>query len=459
MNLDLRHSVCPHDCPSTCALEVERIDNRTIGRVRGAPDNNYTAGIICAKVARYAERVHHPERLMHPLIRVGEKGDGKFAQISWSEALDHVAQSFINKANKHGKETVWPYFFAGTMGIIQRDGIQRLRHVMGYSRQAANICTELVQNGWIGGAGGPMGPDPREMAESDLIIVWGGNPVSTQVNVMTHITKARKERGARLVVVDAYRSSTAEAADELVLVKPGTDGAVATAIMHVLFRDGFADIEYMKKHTDDWKSLRKHLINKTPKWAEEISGVPAEQIELLASQIGKTDKTYIRIGYGFARSRNGASQVHAVASIAAVGGKFRYLGGGAFWSNRIIFNWNKNIVEGNDALDSSTRILDMSRIGPILTYEDEIVRQGPPVTAMLIQNTNPAAVAPDTHRVLRGLKREDLFLCVHEQFMTETAKMADIVLGNKPLKASEADVWIDSDWQKTQRSGRPNRAS
>jgi anaerobic selenocysteine-containing dehydrogenase len=194
---------------------------------------------------------------MHPLIRVGEKGEGKFAQISWNEALDRVAQSFIDKVDEYGSETVWPYFFAGTMGIIQRDGIQRLRHVMGYSRQAANICTELVQNGWIGGAGGPMGPDPREMAESDLIIIWGGNPVSTQVNVMTHVTKARKDRGARLVVVDAYKSPTAEIADELVLVKPGTDGAVATAIMHVLFRDGFADIDYMEKHTDDWISLEK----------------------------------------------------------------------------------------------------------------------------------------------------------------------------------------------------------
>ena len=150
MDYELRHSVCPHDCPSTCALEVERIDNRTIGRVRGAPGNSYTSGVICAKVARYSERVHHPERLMHPLIRVGEKGEGKFAQISWNEALDRVAQSFIDKVDEYGSETVWPYFFASTMGIIQRDGIQRLRHVMGYSRQAANICTELVQNGWIG---------------------------------------------------------------------------------------------------------------------------------------------------------------------------------------------------------------------------------------------------------------------------------------------------------------------
>ena len=428
MPLDLHHSVCPHDCPSTCALEIERLDDRTIGRVRGAAGNNYTAGVVCAKVARYAERVHHPDRLMQPLIRTGAKGEGNFAAVSWEEALDRVADTFKAKVAEHGTETVWPYYFAGTMGLVQRDGIQRLRNVMRYSRQAANICTELVQNGWIGGAGGPMGPDPRELAEADLIIVWGGNPVSTQVNVMTHITRARKQRGARLVVVDAYRSPTAEVADDFILVRPGTDGAVATAIMHVLFRDGLADRDYMERFTDDWRDLEPHLRDRTPTWAETISGVPADQIEALAKRIGETDRTYIRVGYGFSRSRNGASQVHAVSSIAAVGGKYRYPGGGAFWSNRIVYKWNKSVVEGADAMDRSIRVLDMSRIGPVLTYEDETVRQGPPVTAMLIQNTNPAAVAPDTHRVLRGFRREDLFFCVHEQFMTETAQLADVVL-------------------------------
>jgi anaerobic selenocysteine-containing dehydrogenase len=428
MPFDLHHSVCPHDCPSTCSLEVERLDDRTIGRVRGAASNNYTAGVICAKVARYAERVHHPDRLLKPLIRTGAKGEGKFAETSWDEALGRVADAFKTKAAEHGSETVWPYYFAGTMGIVQRDGIHRLRNVMRYSRQAANICTDLVHNGWAAGAGGPMGPDPREMAESDLIIMWGGNPVSTQVNIMTHVTKARKSRGAHFVVVDAYRSPTAEAADELVLVQPGTDGAVASAIMHVLFRDGLADRAYMEQFTDDWRALEEHLKTKTPAWAASISGVPASQIETLAKRIGATDRTYIRIGFGFSRSRNGPSQVHAVASIAAVGGKYRHRGGGAFWSNRIVYKWNKAVVEGTDAIDPSIRTLDMSRIGPVLTYEDETVRKGPPVTAMLVQNTNPAAVAPDTHRVLRGLRREDLFLCVHEQFMTETAQHADVVL-------------------------------
>jgi anaerobic selenocysteine-containing dehydrogenase len=428
MPLDHQHSVCPHDCPSACSLEVERLNDRTIGRVRGARSNNYTQGVICAKVARYAERVHHPDRLMKPLIRVGAKGEGKFVETTWEEALDRVADAFKAKAAEHGSETVWPYYFAGTMGFVQRDGLQRLRNVMKYSRQAANICTDLVSNGWAGGAGGPMGPDPREMAESDLIIMWGGNPVSTQVNIMTQVTKARKERGARFVVVDAYRSPTAEVADELVLVRPGTDGAVASAILHVLFRDGLADRDYMEQYTDNWRDLEEHIKTKTPAWAEEISGVPATQIETLAKLIGATDRTYIRIGYGFSRSRNGPAQVHAVACIAAAGGKFRHRGGGAFWSNRIVYKWNKSVIEGSDAIDPAIRTLDMSRIGAVLTNEDDVVRKGPPVTAMLVQNTNPAAVAPDSHRVLRGLRREDLFLCVHEQFMTETAQHADVVL-------------------------------
>ena len=424
----LRHSVCPHDCPSTCALEIELLNNRTIGRVRGAKSNNYTAGIVCAKVARYAERVHHPNRLMVPLIRSGAKGDGIFKTASWDTALDVIAGSLESICQLEGSETVWPYYFAGTMGIIQRGGIQRLRHVMRYSHQATNICTELIRNGWTGGIGQVMGPDPRELAESDLIIVWGANPVSTQINLMTHITTARRKRGARLVVVDAYRSPTAEVADELLLVRPGTDGAVATAIMHILFRDGLEDKEYMANYTDDGQDLKIHLRSKTPQWAEKISGVPATQIEDLAKRIGNTDRTYIRIGYGFSRSRNGAHQVHAVTSIAAVGGKFRHRGGGAFTLNRSIYKMNKTVVDGLDSIDPNVRELDMSRIGPILTYEDEVVRRGPRVTAMLVQNTNPAVIAPDTNRVIRGLKSEDLFLCVHEQFMTETAQMADVVL-------------------------------
>lgn len=428
MPLDTVPSVCPHDCPSACALEVERIDRSTIGRIRGAAANDYTAGVICAKVARYAERVHHPDRLMRPLLRTGPKGSTQFREISWGEALDRVADGFAEATARHGAETVWPYYFAGTMGLVNRDGINRLRHVMGYSRQDPNICTTVVKAGWLAGMGDIRGTDPREMAKADLIIMWGGNPVSTQVNVMTHVARARKERGAHFVVVDPYRTPSAEAADEHVMVRPGTDGAVACAIMHVLFRDGYADRAYMARYAEDAGDLEAHLKSRTPEWAEAVSGVPAAQIEALAKRYGETDRAYIRVGYGFARSRNGPMQVHAVACLPTVGGKWQHEGGGALWKVDGYFKVDKSLIEATDRLDPATRVLDMSRIGPVLTGEDAGLGDGPPVTAMLIQNTNPAAVAPDTGRVHKGLHRDDLFLAVHEQFLTETARFADVVL-------------------------------
>ena len=427
-DIEIVPSVCPHDCPSACALEVERLSPTQIGRVRGAKDNDYIEGVICAKVARYAERVHHPDRLTKPLKRTGPKGSDQFSEISWDEALDHIAHEFTEREEKLGPETVWPYYFAGTMGLVNRDGINRLRNAMGYSRQDANICTTVVKMGWIAGMGDVVGSDPREMADADLLIMWGGNPVSTQVNVMTHIAKARKERGAYFVVVDPYRTPTAEVADEHVMVRPGTDGAVAAAMMHVLFREELVDRAFLSQHTENPNGLEKHLRSRTPEWAESISGVPAAQIERLAKRYGETERAFIRVGYGFARSRNGPMQVHAVSSLITAAGKWQHYGGGGLWKTDGYYKVDKSLIEGTDRFTNTSRMLDMSRIGPVLTGEDKAVQAGPPVTAMLIQNTNPAAVAPDSNRVQKGLKRDDLFLAVHEQFLTETARHADIVL-------------------------------
>ena len=238
-------SACPHDCPSTCALEVEVLDERTIGRVRGAPDNDYTAGVICAKVARYAERVHHPDRLKQPLRRMGAKGSGEFAPIAWDDALDLVAEKFLAAEQRHGAQAVWPYYYAGTMGLVQRDGINRLRHAKRYSGFYETICNNPAYSGFAAGTGKIAGADPREMAKSDLVVIWGTNPVNTQVNVMTHATRARKERGAKIVAVDVYMNGTMEQADLPVLIRPGTDAALACAVMHCLFRDGKADWDYL----------------------------------------------------------------------------------------------------------------------------------------------------------------------------------------------------------------------
>jgi len=427
---DIVHSACPHDCPSTCALEVERIDANTIGRIHGARDNSYTAGVVCAKVARYAERVHHPDRLEQPLRRVGEKGGGReaFEPISWDAALDIVAENLQAAARRHGPETVWPYFYAGTMGLVQRDGIHRLRHVMGYSRQLSTICSSLADAGWCAGAGVKYGADSREMAESDLIVVWGGNPVSTQVNAMTHIARARKERGAKLVVVDPYRTGTAAAADLHLALRPGTDGALACAVMHVLFAEGFADRDYMAKFTDAPEALEAHLGTRTPDWAAEITGLKADDIIAFARLYGGTERAFLRLGYGFTRSRNGAANMHAASCLPAVTGAWRHRGGGALYSNGGLYPIDRTLIEGLDRLDKSVRALDQSRIGPILNGCERDLGDGPPVTALFIQNTNPMSVCPDQNAVRAGFARDDLFVCVHEQFLTETAAMADVVL-------------------------------
>jgi anaerobic selenocysteine-containing dehydrogenase len=421
-------SVCPHDCPSACALEVEVLDDKTIGRVRGAKNNSYTLGVICEKVSRYAERIHHPDRLLYPLRRVGKKGEGKFERISWEEGMAEIAKRFLEIENQHGSEAIWPYWYAGTMGFVMRDGIDRLTNTKNYSRMYGSFCVSLSWPGYFAGTGRVAGVDPREMQKSDLIVVWGGNPVNTQVNVMTHIGIARKTRGAKLACIDIYDTGTMKQADHKFIIRPGTDGALACAVMHVLFRDGYADWDYLRQYTDEPEALEQHLSSRNPAWASEICDLTVQQIEELATLIGTTKKTFLRIGYGFTRSRNGAANMHAVTSIAAVTGAWKYEGGGALHSNSGMYGWNKTVIGGKDKAKPGVRVMDQSRIGEVLLGNAADLKGGPPVKALFIQNTNPVSVAPEQGKVKQGFAREDLFTVVHEQFMTETAKYADIVL-------------------------------
>jgi anaerobic selenocysteine-containing dehydrogenase len=422
------YSACPHDCPSSCALDVHFYPHGDVKRLNGAKDNDYTAGVICAKVARYPERLYHPERLLKPLRRVGKKGEGIFEEISWDAALDLIAEKFLAAEAEFGAESIWPYYYAGTMGLVQRDSIHRLRHAKGYSRQFDSFCTNMAWTGYVAGTGSLTGPDPREMAKSDQVIIWGTNPVATQVNVMTHAIAARKKRGARIIVVDVYQTETMKQADIGLILKPGTDAALACAIMHVLFRDGHADWEYLDKYTDCPKELEAHLQCRTPEWAADITGLEASQIEDVAKLIGETKKTFFRLGYGFTRSRNGVVGMHAACSIAAITGSYKYEGGGAFHNNGGLFQFNKEMIDAGSLKNISVRALDQSLIGRVLTGDDSALLGGPPVKAMLIQNTNPMSVAPEQELVRQGFSRDDLFTVVHEQFMTDTAKMADIVL-------------------------------
>ncbi|CTQ41804.1 molybdopterin-containing oxidoreductase family protein [Roseibium aggregatum] len=421
-------SACPHDCPSTCALEVHFYPHGDVRRLNGAKDNAYTAGVICAKVARYPERLYHPDRLLKPLRRTGKKGEGRFEEISWDAALDLIAEKFLAAEAEFGAESVWPYHYAGTMGMVQRDSIHRLRHTKGYSRQFDSFCTNMAWTGYVAGTGKLAGPDPREMAVSDQIVIWGTNPVATQVNVMTHAIAARKKRGARIIVVDVYETETMKQADIGIILKPGTDAALACAVMHVLFRDGHADRDYLETYTDCPAELEAHLKTKTPEWAASITGLDVSRIEELAQLIGSVKKTYFRLGYGFTRSRNGAVGMHAASSIAAVTGCWKEEGGGAFHNNGAIYQLNKEMIEAGSLKDPAVRALDQSLVGRILTDDEAALLGGPPVKAMLIQNTNPVSVAPEQDLIKQGFAREDLFTVVHEHFLTETAQMADIVL-------------------------------
>ncbi len=428
-----RRSACPHDCPSVCALDIEVLNETTIGRVYGAKDHSYTQGVICAKVSRYAERVHHPDRLMHPLKRIGNKASARratgseFARISWDEALDTIAQQFERIRKTSGAEAIWPFHYAGTMGLVQRDGLDRFRHAYGTSRQHSTYCVALADAGFKAGAGVKSGSDVRLMKESELIVVWGGNPVSTQVNVMHHVAQAKRLNDAKLVVIDPYRTKTAQKADLHLMLRPGTDGALACAVMHVMFEENLADNDYMAAHTDRPAELRAHLKTRTPQWAAEITGLAVEQIIEFARLYGRTKRSFLRLGYGFSRSRNGAVNMHAASCLPAVSGAWQYPGGGALYGNASIYDLDRTLIKGLD-IPSDTRVIDQSRIGPALTGNAADLQGGPAIEALLIQNTNPAVVAPDTTKVLAGLARDDLFTVVHEQFMTETAQYADIIL-------------------------------
>lgn len=421
-------SVCPHDCPSVCALDVDILPEGRVGRVRGAKDDPYTAGVICEKVARYSERIHHPERLLYPLRRVGPKGAGQWQRIGWDEALDEIAARFLEVEASHGPEAVWPYFYAGTMGHVHRDGIERLRAVRGYSHQYDTICTGLAWPGYIAGTGVLGGVNPEQMAEADCVVIWGTNAVHTQINVMTHAMRARKTRGAKIVVIDIYRNATMEQADLGLILRPGTDGALAVAVMHVLLREGLADRAYMARYTDFSPEFEAHLATRTPEWAAEITGLSVAEIEGFARLVGTTPRSFFRLGYGFSRQRNGAVNIHAALCIPAMTGAWQHRGGGAFHSNSGTWGLDKSRLEGTHLQKGNPRMLDMSEIGPVLTGDFRALQGGGPVHAMIVQNTNPASVAPDQALVRRGLMRENLFLVVHEQFMTETAELADIVL-------------------------------
>ena len=415
--------VCPHDCPDTCVMTVSVEGGRAVD-LGGDPEHRFTQGFLCAKVNRYLERVYSPARILHPMKRVGAKGEGRFARITWDEALDTVAARFRQVISTHGPQAILPYSYAGNMGLLSYASMdRRFFHVLGASLLARTICSSAGGAGLKVTVGKSIGFDPEAIVHARLIVAWGANVVSSNVHLWPFIEEARR-RGATLVTVDPYRSRTAEKSDRHLALLPGTDAALALGVMHVVFRDGKEDRDYLEKHTVGWEALRERAREWTPARTAETTGLTVEEVEWFARTYATTRASAIRINYGLNRHAGGGMAVRTIACLPAVTGAWRDVGCGALLSTSGTFPTNNAALERPDLVAPGTRTLNMNQLGRILTDPD----LAPPVKALFVYNANPGAVTPDQEKVREGLAREDLFTVVHELFPTDTVDFADVVL-------------------------------
>ncbi|MCA1294079.1 molybdopterin oxidoreductase family protein [Paenibacillus sp. alder61] len=415
-------AVCPLDCPDTCGLLLHK-ENGKIVKVTGNPDHPITQGAICNKVRNMTERVYHPERVLYPLRRVGRKGEGKFERISWDEALAEIADRYRKLIKEHGPESILPYSFYGNMGILSVDGMdRRFFNRLGSSQLQQGICNSAGSAGWKYTMGFGGGTSPEDTVKAKLIIIWGGNLVSTNMHQIALIEKARKQ-GAQLVVIDVHRNRTGQRADWFIPLYPGTDSALALGMMHVLFERGLVNEPFMERYTTGYAELREHVKQYTPERVSAITGVPADDIVQLAVMYGETSPAYIHIGNGLQHHDNGGMTVRTISCLPALTGQWLVPGGGAYKSNGGYNKMNAEALERPDLRPNpAARTISMNRIGEALLTLD------PPIYGLFVYCANPAVVAPDTGKVERGLSREDLFTVVHDLFLTDTAKYADIVL-------------------------------
>lgn len=419
---------CPHDCPDTCAMLVHVRDGRAV-RVQGDPEHPVTQGFLCTKVNRYVERTYHPDRLTVPLRRVGRKGEGRFEPAGWDEALDDIARRLGEiRDSAHGPQAILPYSYAGTMGLVQGGSMdRRFFHRLGASLLARTICASAGTEGWRHTYGERVGPTPEEAEHARLVLLWGTNTLTSNPHLWPALRRAR-ERGARLVAIDPVRTRTAAQCDQHLPVRPGTDAALALGMMHVVFRDGLEDGDYLRRHTAGWEALRERVLGEwTPERTAELVGLGAGEIEALAREYATVRPAFIRLNYGLQRHAGDGMAVRAVALLPAVVGAWRDAGGGATLSTSGAFRMNGAALERPDRVPPGTRTVNMVRLGDALTLPDAGVG-GPPVRALVVYNSNPAAVAPDLGKVREGLRREDLFTVVLEHFRTDTAKYADWLL-------------------------------
>jgi anaerobic selenocysteine-containing dehydrogenase len=423
MTMTVHKVVCPHDCPDTCVMTVSVEGGRAV-ELGGDPEHRFTQGFLCAKVNRYLERVYSPARILHPMKRVGAKGEGRFARITWDEALDTVAARFRQVISTHGPQAILPYSYAGNMGLLSYASMdRRFFHVLGASLLARTICSSAGGAGLKVTVGKSIGFDPEAIVHARLIVAWGANVVSSNVHLWPFMEDARR-RGATLVTVDPYRSRTAEKSDRHLALLPGTDAALALGVMHVVFRDGKEDRDYLEKHTVGWEALRERAREWTPARTAETTGLTVEEVEWFARTYATTRASAIRINYGLNRHAGGGMAVRTIACLPAVTGAWRDVGCGALLSTSGTFPTNNAALERPDLVAPGTRILNMNQLGRILTDPD----LAPPVKALFVYNANPGAVTPDQEKVREGLAREDLFTVVHELFPTDTVDFADVVL-------------------------------
>lgn len=415
--------VCPHDCPDTCVMTVGVEGDRAV-ELGGDPEHPFTQGFLCAKVNRYLDRVYSPDRILHPLRRMGRKGEGRFERIDWDTALGTIAGRFREIADAHGPQAILPYSYAGNMGLLSFGSMdRRFFHALGASLLDRTICASAGSAGNNATIGRTIGFDPEAIAESRLIVAWGANIVSSNVHLWPFIEKARR-RGARLVAVDPYRSRTAERADQHLAPLPGTDGALALGMMHVIFRDGLEDRDYLERYTVGAEALRERVREWPPSRAAAATGLSSEEVEAFAREYATSRPSAIRLNYGLNRHGGAGMAVRTITCLPAVIGAWRDAGGGLLLSTSGTYPVDEAALTRPDLIRPGTRTLNMSQLGRVLlnpTLE-------PPVKALYVYNSNPAAVAPEQERVREGLAREDLFLVVHELFQTDTVDFADIVL-------------------------------
>src|SRR5688572_8742344 len=416
---------CPHDCPDTCAWQVTVQDGRAVG-LRGDPAHPFTRGTLCAKVNHFIERAQSPERLLHPLRRTGPKGSGQFERVGWDEALDQIASRLKDIVAGDGGTAILPYSYLGTQGVVQCNSMsQRFFHRLGATRLVRAICGGAGGAGVTATNGIAMGIMPEDIVHSRHIILWGTNTVVTNVHLWPFIREAR-QAGARIVVIDPAKTRTSEQADWHIRPRPGTDTALALGMMHVIVRDGLHDADYVERYTIGFEPLRKRLQDYPPERAAEITGVAASEIEALARAYVTTRPSVIRTLVGMEHHAHGGMTYRTIACLPALTGAWRDRGGGLLHmvSRLRMLALNMPSVEMPELEDTSLRSLNMVQAGRALTD----VTLTPPIRAIVVYNSNPAATTPNQNLVLQGLRRDDLFTVVIEQFMTDTARHADYVL-------------------------------